>query len=527
MRKIFTEANIKNIYSQSLEEGVCSSRELIHLHASQFVTELKMCYEDHLSRPFIIFCGPGHNGSVGLNIALILSEKIDPSRQIEIFLFKPPLGLREESTLLKEQLLTVRNVLLHEIDNQFTPPQIDYRHIVIDALFGTDLQVPLRPDSGFGRLIKYINGNQESNIISVDIPSGLSPDINHETLPECVIQATYTFSLDFPKLSSFFEENRKFYGDLRLLEFNLSETVEETLTTRYFETTDHDIELSLKRNHQSLAPRTRDGVLLIGGTPKNIGSLILATKGALHSGVSHVAVQTSSQEELFLQLKVPEVTIIDSIPLETLGISETTSADKNSIPTRISALLPYTAIGLGCGLTYSSFVKQYLEHLFFSLSDKQFVFDEDAVALLANDEDLFEILPEKSILILSRNAFDKLLKVVSNTEEQRIEQASSFAKRKNIYLILQGYKTAICLPNGSVIFNTGGTSEKVIQGGNYTLMGIVVSLLAQNYSPGTASIIATHLYGLACDLYIGKYSYFSLTASDIINMLPEVFRQIK
>lgn len=528
MRKIFTEANIKKIYSESLEEGICTIQELISFHASQFVSELRVCYEDYLSRPFIIFSGPSYNGAIGLNIALILSEQIRAGHQIEIFLFKPPLGLSKEATLLKEQLLTIPNILLHEIDNQFTPPQIEHRHIIIDALFGTDLPSPLKPDSGFGKLIKYINQSEGPDIVSVDIPSGLSSDSNQDLHPGCAIQATHTFCLDFPKLSSFFGENREFYGELRILDFKLSERVEKQLDTRYFETTDHDVVLSLKRNKLSPAlPATKGEALLIGGGSESIGSLILSTRGCLHTGVSHVAIQTTEEEKYWLQMAIPEVKVIDSLPLEYKDSSPQVTTKKDSIHSKISALHSYTAIGLGGGLDRNPTVKQYLENLFFSLSDKQFVFDEEAIGIFTEDDDLLDMLPEKSILILSGSAFDRLFKVISTTEEQRVEQASAFAKRKMVYIILQGYRTAICMPDGKVIFNTSGTNEKEVQGGHYVLLGIVLSLLAQNYSPFTASIIAPHLYGLACNLYIGKYAHFSLTASDIIKTLPEVFRQFK
>lgn len=526
MRKIFTEGNIGKIYARSLEEGVCTASELIYFHSSQFVSELRVCYEDLPSRSFIIFCGPGYNGSMGLNIALILAEQLKLKQQVEVYLFKPPTGIPKESIELKERLLTVESILLHEIDNQFTPPQIEQHHIVIDALFGTGLSSPLRANSGFGKLIKYINSIDNKEVVSVDIPSGLSADSNEDAQPDCIIRANHTFCLDFPKLSSFFAENREFYGNLRLLDFKLSNKVEEKLTTHYCETTDHDIEFSLQRREQHTSSQETQGKALIIGGGSGIGALALSSKGALTSGISHLAVQTTSKEELLLQVSVPEVISHPSFPFEEEQ-DRVNRVEETFVQKHISLLHSYAVIALGRGLWSSDITLQYIEKIFFSLSEKQFVFDENAVEMFIHREELLEIIPSNSILILSPSALDRLVKVTSNKEEQRMEQAKSFAKRKQIYIILRGYRTAICLPNGTVIFDTSGSCDKNIQGGEAVLLGMVTSLLTQNYSPGTASMIATHLYGLACDLYIGRYAHFSLTASAVLEALPSVFKQIK
>jgi NAD(P)H-hydrate epimerase len=58
------------------------------------------------------------------------------------------------------------------------------------------------------------------------------------------------------------------------------------------------------------------------------------------------------------------------------------------------------------------------------------------------------------------------------------------------------------------------------------LTGILTALLAQNYSPAEAAILGVFLHGLAGDLAVGELGMNSLTATDVINHLPDAFQRV-
>ena len=64
-------------------------------------------------------------------------------------------------------------------------------------------------------------------------------------------------------------------------------------------------------------------------------------------------------------------------------------------------------------------------------------------------------------------------------------------------------------------------------GSGDSLTGILLSLLAQGYSPENAAILGTYLHGLAGDLAAGELSSESIIASDIIKCLPKAFNTLK
>ena len=61
-------------------------------------------------------------------------------------------------------------------------------------------------------------------------------------------------------------------------------------------------------------------------------------------------------------------------------------------------------------------------------------------------------------------------------------------------------------------------------GSGDVLCGIILSLLAQGYSPIDAACLSVFLHGKAGDLSLKRNSKESLIASDIINYLGEVFK---
>jgi NAD(P)H-hydrate epimerase len=66
---------------------------------------------------------------------------------------------------------------------------------------------------------------------------------------------------------------------------------------------------------------------------------------------------------------------------------------------------------------------------------------------------------------------------------------------------------------------TGGSGD--------VLTGMITSLLGQGYSPQDSAIIGVYLHGLAADIGVDFLGEECLTASDIIEYLPQAFMEIK
>ena len=63
-------------------------------------------------------------------------------------------------------------------------------------------------------------------------------------------------------------------------------------------------------------------------------------------------------------------------------------------------------------------------------------------------------------------------------------------------------------------------------GSGDVLTGIILGLLAQNYTPEDAALIGVYLHGLAGDLAAEKWGGQAMIASDIVDQLGSAFLQL-
>ena len=64
-------------------------------------------------------------------------------------------------------------------------------------------------------------------------------------------------------------------------------------------------------------------------------------------------------------------------------------------------------------------------------------------------------------------------------------------------------------------------------GSGDVLLGLITSLLAQNYSPKNASIFGVWLHGKAGDFAAEKHSKEAMLPSDLIDELGNAFKTLK
>ncbi len=83
--------------------------------------------------------------------------------------------------------------------------------------------------------------------------------------------------------------------------------------------------------------------------------------------------------------------------------------------------------------------------------------------------------------------FDRIDGNISNGCYERLSKARRLAEHLHSFIILKGHYSALCLPDGNVIFNPTGNSGMATAGSGDVLTGIILSLLAQGISPVTAA----------------------------------------
>ena len=94
-------------------------------------------------------------------------SSIDLVERVETYLFNPTMRLSDDCELNKQRLLHMEKIEFTEVVDDFVPPELEERDVVIDGLFGSGLNRPLT--GGFAAMVKYIN-QSDATVVAIDIP---------------------------------------------------------------------------------------------------------------------------------------------------------------------------------------------------------------------------------------------------------------------------------------------------------------------------------------------------------------------
>ncbi len=197
--------------------------------------------------------------------------------------------------------------------------------------------------------------------------------------------------------------------------------------------------------------------------------------------------------------------------------------DNQDFFTSPPSLSGYTVVGIGPGLGQSEQTIKGVQKILL-LRKIPFVIDADALNILGTNRELFQLIPEGSILTPHPKEFERIVGEWKN-EFERLEKQKKLAKDLKSVIVLKGANTSIAAPDGSVYFNSSGNPGMAKGGCGDVLTGILTGLLAQQYSALEAAQLGVFLHGFAGDLAAYEMGLNSLIASDVTDFLPEAFKQ--
>jgi hydroxyethylthiazole kinase-like uncharacterized protein yjeF len=180
----------------------------------------------------VFLIGKGNNGADGLAIARHLTTL---GNRVRAFMFFPHSECSEE---LKKQAKMAEAFgvnLTHieqpdQLEGYFN--QLSSSVIVVDALFGTGVQLPL--SNFLYDVIKFVNDNS-SYIVSIDMPSGVEGDTGF--IKGNAIDANLTLAVALPKLGYYVAEGARLVGDIEVLDIGFPRdlTIEDLQIKKYLD----------------------------------------------------------------------------------------------------------------------------------------------------------------------------------------------------------------------------------------------------------------------------------------------------
>ncbi|MCC6815186.1 MAG: NAD(P)H-hydrate dehydratase [Saprospiraceae bacterium] len=497
MLPIITSAQIKQIEQLSCEDQNIDSLQLMERAGQAFSLWLTTIYKKD-KKNIHIFCGNGNNGGDGLVVARLLNIS---GYNCKVYLVDISKNSSNEYLSNLDRLRNYASVILITFNNSDIR---DYKlasdDLIIDAILGSGVNKKI--EENWIPLFEWINSLQNIKI-SLDLPSGLPCD---SIVQGIAIHSDFTFGFEYPKFSYFLPEHSTFIKKWRTESIGLSNNLLTNFTSmkNYIERSDIK---SLIKPRNSFSYKNNFGhLLVIAGSNSMCGAAILSASAAMRSGVGLTTViSEESCKNTIFQL-FPEAMIQSYEDFFKLSFNR------------------FSSIVIGPGMKGVESIDAILRKCL--RSNLPIIIDAEAIQNIGSNHQLLSLIPVNTILTPHIGEFEKLVNKKFDNSIDRLEFASQFAKEYKLIIVLKGANTCIINSDGKQYFNSTGNQGMATAGSGDVLSGIIGSMLAQNYSPLQAALIAVYIHGLAGDYSLRKQSFESLIASDIIENLGSVFKDL-
>ena len=501
--RILDAAQIRECDRFTIENEPIASIDLMECAADAITDWLTGNYF-YCDTQFTIFAGSGNNGGDALAVARQLAKMFGGG----VTVYKLNIGNNSHDCQQNlERLQNTDGVSVTFVNKGDALPEIKPDSVIIDGIFGSGLN---RPVEGYwAELIEHINstGNE---IVAIDIPSGLFCTDNRLNTG-AIIKATHTLSLQLAKLSFLFAENEPFVGQFHILPIGISQQAIDSAETPYSLTQNADLVRLVKPRPRFAHKGTFGHALLSAGSYQMSGAAVLAARACLHTGCGLLTVHVPQSAYQIMQTAVPEAI---------LNIDD--SQTEYCTPDRLQR---FSAVGVGPGIGTSEQVRDGLAQLLKNCTAPM-VIDADAINILADTPELLNSLKPNTILTPHPGEFDRLTHRHTSGYERLLTQIE-LARRLNVIIVLKGAFTSVVTPDGTVRFNTTGNAGMATAGSGDVLTGIILSLLAQKYTPAEAVVLGVGIHGLAGDIAARTDGMEFVTASNITDNLGKAFLKLK
>ena len=276
-----------------------------------------------------------------------------------------------------------------------------------------------------------------------------------------------------------------------------------------------------ERNNES-NKGTYGKVLNIAGSIYYQGAAYLSSVAPLKIGAGLVTLATTKQAANNLSGSCPWVTFL---PLETYNEECISHNAFQQIKDYIDS---FSVISIGPGLSTLSEVSEFVKTVVNYLVEinKKSVIDADALNIIAAAN--IDKLPANSVITPHPAELSRLIKVpVEQIQKERVYYAAYSAKKFGCNVVLKGNKTVICDTEGQIFINTTGNSALAKAGSGDVLTGIISGLAAQGLSVKDAAMLGVYIHGLCGETAAKQLTQYCVLATDQIDFIPEVIKQLQ
>jgi hydroxyethylthiazole kinase-like uncharacterized protein yjeF len=531
-------------------------------HAGRAVAEVVLMRAPEAKR-VLALVGPGNNGGDALVAARVLAEA---NIEAVCYLLKPR---EEDDRVFASTVEAGVRIELADDDSRWRVLRrlLDEADVILDGLFGTGLQLPLRDSAQ--KLLSQAKGAlaarlaesrcaamhplsppppRPSNsplVIAVDCPSGLDSDTGEFDPVGIPADVTVTFAavkrgqLIFPGAGAI--------GELIVADINVPEGLPELKEIRAELVTAEDVAEWLPSRPCDGHKGTFGKVIVVAGSVNYTGAAVLAGEAAYRSGVGLVTMAVPQLIYPILAAMLPEavwlllphdVGVIKSDALEIL-LAELDQVDalvlgpgwgrEEETLAFLQGLLSADHKGKRGTLGFLAREESHEGKDHAARGLPPLLIDADGLNLLAQIQDWPSMVPPNTILTPHPGEMARLCGLaLDDIQANRMGIAAQYASEWHSVIVLKGAYTVIGSPDGRLAVMPFASDALASGGTGDVLAGCIGGLLAQGLDPFEAAVVGTYLHGLAGVLAsqeIGNTR--SVIAGDVLRALSSAITRVE
>lgn len=262
-------------------------------------------------------------------------------------------------------------------------------------------------------------------------------------------------------------------------------------------------------------------VLIVAGSRGMAGAAILAGSAAIRGGAG--IVQVACPNEVLATVAAGNPCYLTAgIPHHADG-----TYSESSVSEVIELARLANAIAIGPGLGNRKDVATLVWGLLRAAPETPIIVDADGLNVIAPLAGEFVGRSAPLVLTPHPGEFSRLTRdTTADIQADRTGKATAFAKRFQVILALKGHETVVT--DGDRIYkNTTGNPGMATGGAGDVLTGLLAALCASGMAAYEATVLGVWIHGRAGDLAARERSQTALNAWDLVETLPQVFRELE
>ena len=264
----------------------------------------------------------------------------------------------------------------------------------------------------------------------------------------------------------------------------------------------------------------RGRVLIVGGSHRYPGAMLLASRAAARCGAGVVTVAAARSVIEMIAGQDPNITFFPLAEAQP-GVVATGAA------AQLTALLAdkIRALLIGPGLAHAAGTDDFVVAVVRNAKDTTTVIDADGLNALARTEDWPSVLPPRTILTPHDGEAARLAGRVVPTGAARVSFAERYAAQWRVVLVLKGPVTVVTDGKKTYVHDAPNPTLGVGGSGD-ALGGAVAAFAARGLAPLAAAAAAVWVHGRAGALLAAEIGESGALATDIVDALPRALREI-